>query len=351
MNYGTNTDSHRRYLNTYMVQKNKKDIKEKPEVFGNISSEEYNEVRKKTSTGFKNKKSLHFKFIISPEKQLNPDELKAFTKVLIKQMEQDTGFKFDWQAAVHTNTEHNHIHILINGVDLTGKKIRFKRNFIQDELRLHSSEILTQMYGEREPEAIIKARTSRCSAERFTEYDEVILNSLHKNDDHPGFIGSINIKDGVIGERLNFLKEHGLAEFYEGEYYIKQGMEKTLRTIGRYNTFAEARKIYGDSKLKLYESDKGSIKGRITKVFNMNDENVWTNAIIVETKDKVFYVPLHKPVSENLINKNIIFETSKNNKGKTNGKIIILKDKEENKDKTTFENPVNNNKENNEIER
>ena len=125
MNYGTDTNSHRRYLNTYMVQKNKKDIKEKPEVFGNISSEEYNEVRKKTSTGFKNKKSLHFKFIISPEKQLNPVELKAFTQVLIKQMENDTGFKFDWQAAVHTNTEHNHIHILINGVDQTGKKIRF----------------------------------------------------------------------------------------------------------------------------------------------------------------------------------------------------------------------------------
>lgn len=350
MNYGTNTDSHRRYLNTYMVQNNKKDIKEKPEVFGNISSEEYNEVRKKTSTGYKNKNSLHFKFIVSPEKQLNPDELKAFTKVLIKQMEQDTGFKFNWQAAVHTNTEHNHIHILINGVDQTGKKIRFKRNFIQDELRLHSSEILTQMYGEREPEAIIKARTSRCSAERFTEYDEVILNSLHKNDDHPGFIGSINIKDGVIGERLNFLKEHGLAEFYEGEYYIKQGMEKTLRTIGRYNTFAEARKIYGDSKLKLYEAEIGSIKGRITKIFNMNDENIWTNAMIVETKDKTFYVPLHKPVSESLINKNILYETTKTNKGKTNGKIIILKDKDDNS-KTTFKKSINKNIDNNEIER
>lgn len=84
----------------------------------------------------------------------------------------------------------------------------------------------------------------------------------------------------------------------------------------------------------LYQSKYGQVKGIVRKIYCMNDEDVWTNAIILETKEKAYYIPLSKPVSEKMINKEIIFTSSLNSKGKLEPKIKIVNGSEINTTKT-----------------
>lgn len=335
LNWGISAESHRQFLNRYMVQKNKDKVIFKPETFGNVTHDEYNKIRKETRTGWKKKISKHYKFVLSPEKQLSEKELKAYTFAFINKTEEVFGTKFNWQAAVHTDTEHNHVHVLINGVDQAGKKVHFPYKFVTETARKISNTILTQMYGEREPELIKKAKQRRIKAERWTEYDVMILAKISKSEDS-SYAGVINEQEGELGDRLRFLSELGLAKYDQGVYKIKKNLEKELKALGRYNMYFDAKKYVNspNKDFDLYQSKYGQVKGIVRKIYCMNDEDVWTNAIILETKEKAYYIPLSKPVSEKMINKEIIFTSSLNSKGKLEPKIKIVNGSEINTTKT-----------------
>lgn len=289
LHYGNNRKSHLAFLNTYMPQKNKDALTlEKPELFGNTSLEEY----KNKMTG------RHFKWILSPETQLSSDELKAFTRLFVQRMEQQTGRTYDWQAAVHTDTGHNHVHLVINGKDVDGNAFRrFAPGFIKSFARENAQEILTQCYGERTREQIEAAKNRRLTASRFTEYDETISECLIRDtsvdERYEGFFPGRASDEIKI--RLEHLKTLELADYTDGRYYLKKDWEASLRAIGRYNTYLDAKKYIGMySRLQLYTSDTGLITGTIKHIYSMNDEDVWTNAVVIENEKtrRAFYVPL-----------------------------------------------------------
>lgn len=291
LNYGSNRKSHLAFLNTYMPQKNKDALTlEKPELFGNTSLEEY----KNKMTG------RHFKWILSPETQLSSDELKAFTRLFVQRMEQQTGRTYNWQAAVHTDTGHNHVHLVINGKDVDGNAFRFAPGFIKSFARENAQEILTQCYGERTREQIAAAKNRRLTASRFTEYDETISENLVRDEmmdeRFEGFFpGRVSEASEEIKARLEKLKTLELSEYKDGKYFLKKNWMDDLRAVGRYNMYLDARK-YVDmySNLRLYTSDDGLFTGKIKHIYSMNDEDVWTNAVVIENKKerKAFYVPL-----------------------------------------------------------
>jgi len=47
----------------------------------------------------------HFRFIISPEDAAELDNLRAFTRELLDDVERDLGAKVDWVAVDHWNTD------------------------------------------------------------------------------------------------------------------------------------------------------------------------------------------------------------------------------------------------------
>jgi hypothetical protein len=82
-------------------------VKEKPELFNTgIADEDYPDEYSRAMTG------RHFKFIISPESP-----------------------RVDIPAAVHTDTDHPHAHLLINGKDRDGREARFEKLFITQTMR------------------------------------------------------------------------------------------------------------------------------------------------------------------------------------------------------------------------
>ena len=76
-NYGNSIHSHKELLRRYMPQKNKEAVTDKPVLFGNISTEEYE------------KKIIwrHYKFMLSPETKMDRNSLEEYAKKFMEKFE------------------------------------------------------------------------------------------------------------------------------------------------------------------------------------------------------------------------------------------------------------------------
>lgn len=349
MNYSETKKNHLFFVDKYLQQKDKDEVIEKPELFGNVSYEEYKEIIKNQTSNKTDKKSKkrkesklnrhykfisksnrHYKFILSPELNLSKEQLKDFTQIFMRHVERELGRRFNWQAAVHTNTEHNHVHILVNGFDQDGIRFRFPPGFIKNTCRKITSEILTNIYGYRTEEMMSEARRRRVYAERITEFDEVIFEKMEKLQDEK-YCGKIKMtSDQELNTRLSWLKANDFADFSNGEYFIKKEMKKDLTAWGRYKQYKHAKNLYGENKdYELYQSEMGQIRGVVRKIYNMNDEDVWTNAMVIEdpVTKKVWFVPLLRPISESHEGEEVSVCAKLNAKGKLVPDIVFYTDK------------------------
>lgn len=331
MNYSVKKASMMQYLTRYMPQKDKKEVTDKPELFGNITAEEFKKKIKGKSGNFRKGERLHYKFVLTPEKNLPPEILKIYTETFVNRLEMELGIKVDYQASIHTNTAHSHVHLLIDGVDRNGKRIKIPPRFVKERLREISSQILTDMIGPRDEETIRLARENRRRAERFTEFDRAIIDEAEKSGskDYPLKFKRERADDDLLA-RLEFLKKRGFAFYDESSksYFLKKDFDKDLKAWGRYNKFLEAKSFVKSGKpFELYSSAVGKIKGKVRKVYHMNDEreDVNANALVIETDSKAYFVPVYKPLPRSLEGKEIVFECGKNSKGKITPKITVLK--------------------------
>ncbi len=277
ISYGTSLSKHEKYIQLYMPQIGKDGVEVSSEIFG-TSFEEY-----------KNKISpLHFKFIISPESQ--HVDLKLLSKTFVKHLEELTGYDFYWLGAIHTDTDHHHAHLAINGIDKNGKKVRFPKDMIKNTMREILSNITTNMVGERTPEEIAEAKAKLSQAKRWTIYDE----KLKKLPDKI-FIKSIN--QSLIN-RLQFLSSINLATKEDMFYTLNPKFEEVLKATGRYNLYLEEY-LKSDLPLKLFEG--GTITGKVDKVISFDKDESWNDAIIIRKENERIYIPvfqLHKDFLE-----------------------------------------------------
>ena len=61
----------------------------------------------------------HFRVIISPEHGAAIDDLRSYTRDLMRTVESDLDTRIDWIAAEHHDTGHPHVHLLMRGVGAT----------------------------------------------------------------------------------------------------------------------------------------------------------------------------------------------------------------------------------------
>ena len=331
--YSDSLETHKKFLNYYMVQKNKDDVINKPELFGNVTTEEY----------IKNipvkKISKNYRWILSPEKQLDDETLKKLADSFVERLGQMSGHKLMYQAAIHRNTAHPHVHIVINSVDMNGKTVKgFSPYVVKTFAREASQEILTKFCGEREPELRRVAREGRVTKDRWTEFDQFIKDWKHETDE-PGYCGYMNLmNDGEIKARLDYLTQLGLATYKNRKYFIKDGFEDKLKTYGRYNTFRDAEHYVPDgSDLKMYKAEMGSLTGKILHVYSMNDEDVWNNGVVMqdEKTGNYYFVPSYNPVNKNEGDR-VTVSQLKTDSGRMKDKTVIeYADKEKQKNENT----------------
>lgn len=65
---------------------------------------------------------LIHKVTLAPE--INPEDKKAFTREVLKQLGSEKGLDLRWGATAHSNTDHHHIHVVILGKDKSGRDVR-----------------------------------------------------------------------------------------------------------------------------------------------------------------------------------------------------------------------------------
>lgn len=337
MYYTDNKQAHIEFLRNYMPQKNKKEVEDKPELF----NENYDVVPEKEILKYeKNAADRGFKFIISPENQ-NVD-MKALVRQFVKNLEKITGHTFSWMAVTHTDTGHIHSHLLINGIDSkTKEEFKFDHTLIKSTARNLAIDICTSLVGHRSREQIESARLSLPYAKRWTKLDEQIVGTYGYNEFKNGkIVGGCEYEsekttaDSVEIQRLNTLVDMGLALAYKKErpprYYLEKGWRQKLKAVGRYNTYLEARKnmrFTPYQNLELYNNDMGEIEGIVSQIYNMDDEYIWNNAVVIENRrlGKAWYVPTRIKLNNEDIGKFISVKAEKNQKGKIRPLITIQK--------------------------
>ena len=328
MRYSDKLDSHQKFLEEYITQEKKEEVKIKPVVFsGNLNPFAHGGERQvvygeKALEEYKSKMvGRHYKFIISPDSKDVP--LEQFTTAYMHRMQSEMGMKLNWIAAIHNDTGHPHVHILVNGKTADGlePKKMFRKDFIRHRCRAIASEITTNMIGPRTAEQKAAYREASTRALRWTFFDQHIQEIVQNGIVVPG--------NDFMRRRLDFLKTKGLAQYKDGRYILDKKWDEILVNTGRYNSFLEAReelKWTDKANLELF-SGKGKIQGKVTKLYCMNEEYQHNNGLLVEDgKGQAWFVPLFNPPPAKFAGKSVIIENQANSRGLLVPKIQLDKD-------------------------
>jgi type IV secretory pathway VirD2 relaxase len=185
-----------------------------------------------------------FRFIVAPEDGDRLSDLRAFTRDVMRQLEEDLGTRLDWVAVDHFNTGHPHSHVIVRGRDDQGKDLIIAQDYITDGVRLRAQERATLALGpetDRELRAKLKAEVS---AERFTRIDRAMVGEAQDGvlDLRPqaGQVRGDFDRSLRIG-RLQTLKRYGLAKEAEpGVWTLSERLEPTMRELGERGDIVKA---------------------------------------------------------------------------------------------------------------
>ena len=284
LSYGESSKKHLKYIQLYMPQVNKEGVEEKKEIFGTPMADYMNNIVPR-----------HFKLIISPESQ--KIDLKLLSEAFIRHLEKITGYDFYWLGTIHTDTEHHHAHLAINGKDKNGKKVRFPKDMIKNTMREFLSNIATNMIGDRTKEEIEESKKKLTQAKRWTTFDEQLKEMPEKI-----FINNLNFS---LISRLQFLSSIKLANKDGMFYSLKPDFEEVLKATGRYNLYLEEY-LKSDLPLRLFEG--GSITGVVDKVVSFDKDESWNDAIIIRKDNERIYIPVFQLHKEHLEGKTVRIE-------------------------------------------
>lgn len=174
-----------------------------------------------------------FRFIVSAEDAAEYEDLKGFTRRLMKQMEEDLGTRLDWVAVDHYNTGHPHTHIVLRGKDDRGRDLVIAREYIAQGMRERAAEIVTFDLGPRTEIEIEHKLRTETEDERFTGHDR----SLLREADAEGIVrsggGEDRFRQTLRAARLQKLRRLGLAEeVAPGRWRLVDDLEQVLRRMG-----------------------------------------------------------------------------------------------------------------------
>jgi hypothetical protein len=184
-----------------------------------------------------------FKVIISPENGAHLD-MHQYTRDVMAAIQKDHTGELEWVAAIHSNTDHPHVHVAIRGISREGREVSFAREYIKEGFRFHAENVATIRLGYRTEEDINKDLVKQIGQDRITSLDRDIQKLRREKTDTKTFRVTTSdaalqemqrrksVKAYAVGRRLQHLANMGLAVSPEpGVYDVKADYIETLRTI------------------------------------------------------------------------------------------------------------------------
>ena len=241
-----------------------------------------------------------FRFIVSVEDAEQLDDLTAFTRELMSQMERDLGTRLDWVAADHWNTDNPHTHVLVRGKDENGKDLIIARDYISRGFRLRASELATEWLGRRSEREIQATLNREVEQERWTSLDIALQRKAHENvidlpdaershEDHRQRV--------LLRARLQRLATMGLARpVADGKWALDPDLEATLRRMGeRGDIIRTMQREFGEAReYQIFDAAKAtqSVTGRVASK-GLADEMSDRGYLMVDGLDgRAHYIPL-----------------------------------------------------------
>jgi type IV secretory pathway VirD2 relaxase len=183
----------------------------------------------------------HFRFIVSPEDATEMQDLRAFTRDLVKQMERDLGTRLDWVGIDHWNTDNPHVHLIVRGADDRGDTLVIHRDYISHGMRERAAELVTIELGPQSEHEVRRKLAGEVGADRWTRLDATLRREAQRTEDgvldlRPEMARSAAIRDEtrtlLIG-RLQKLERMGLARTIgPARWLLAEEAEPSLRDLG-----------------------------------------------------------------------------------------------------------------------
>ncbi len=208
-----------------------------------------------------------FRFIVSPEDGLELEDLKGFTRQLMRRVEIDLETRLDWVAVDHWDTDKPHTHIVLNGRAAGNVNLVIAPNYMAHGMRMRACEIATEWLGPRTDVEMHQSLLREVAQQRLTSLDRTLI----RHADREGIDLTGKPQDYqrqiVLRARLQRLEGMGLAERIDAHrWMLKPGLAVTLDTLGaRQDALDVMRKALKaeQRELVLERHDQQSVTGRI----------------------------------------------------------------------------------------
>jgi type IV secretory pathway VirD2 relaxase len=244
------------------------------------------------------------RFIVSPEDAIEYQELKDFTRRLMRRMAEDLDTTLDWVAVDHYNTGHPHSHIVLRGKDERGADLIIAREYLSQGMRERAAEIVTLDLGPRTDREIETRLRAEVEQERFTSIDRRLLREAEQGMVRSGTVAGDSFRQTLRAGRLQKLRRLGLAEeIAPGQWKLADDLEPVLRRMGEcgdiikttHREMAREGLARGAADLAIYdpiEPDAGRLIGRVM-ARGLSDELNDRHYLIVDGVDgRAHYVDL-----------------------------------------------------------
>jgi len=184
-----------------------------------------------------------FKIIISPENGAHLD-MELYTRDIMRAVQKDKASGLEWVAAVHTNTDHPHIHVAIRGVHKNGTEVRFPAEYIKDGFRFHAENVATMRLGYRTERDVQNDLIKQVHQDRVTSLDRQFQKVAPEaakqkqsfvvsvSDPALGKLGKNSVRTFALERRLEHLVKMGLAiKLTVGQWRLRGDYMETLKTV------------------------------------------------------------------------------------------------------------------------
>lgn len=177
----------------------------------------------------------HFRFIVSPEDAVDLEDLKGFTRELMRQAEKDLGTKLDWVGVDHWNTDNPHVHVILRGRTDDEQDLVIDRDYIRSGLRDRAQDLVTQELGPRTERDVAKALDAQIEADRWTALDRQLAADAGRNCIIDVAPSRDRRPEAYLVQkvgRLRYLERLGLARSVGGgQWILSDEAEGTLRAL------------------------------------------------------------------------------------------------------------------------
>jgi type IV secretory pathway VirD2 relaxase len=179
-----------------------------------------------------------FRFIVSAEDGLELEDLKGFTRQLMRRMEIDLETRLDWVAVDHWDTDNPHTHIVLNGHTggpASGREdLVIAPDYMAHGMRLRASEIATDWLGPRTEAEVRQSLLREVDRERLTSLDRALVRQAGADGIDLTGNPQDRQRQNALRARLQHLEGMGLAERVDANRWkLQPGMAATLDNMGQ----------------------------------------------------------------------------------------------------------------------